>query len=104
MNEKELIRRCRNGDRAAFDTLIRKFYPYVTKYLLKLTASIIMLLFMLYWIIVALWVYQNARIGFGICMRSGAVFKPFAAAEAFAYGSDDIGGCNGNRSDSCGFH
>ena len=28
---------------------------------LKITASIIMLLFMIYWIIVALWVYQNAR-------------------------------------------
>lgn len=28
---------------------------------LKITASIIMLLFMIYWIIVALWVYQNAQ-------------------------------------------
>lgn len=28
---------------------------------LKVTASIIMLLFMIYWIIIALWVYQNAR-------------------------------------------
>ena len=37
MNEKELIRRCQNGDKAAFDTLIRTFYPYVTKYLLKIT-------------------------------------------------------------------
>lgn len=28
---------------------------------LKLTASIVMLLFMIYWIIIALWVYQNAK-------------------------------------------
>lgn len=39
MNEKEVIKRCQNGDRAAFDELIRAFYPYVTKYLLKLTGS-----------------------------------------------------------------
>lgn len=37
MNEKELIKRCQNGDKAAFDELIRAFYPYVNKYLLKLT-------------------------------------------------------------------
>lgn len=37
MNEKEIIRCCKNGDKAAFDTLIRTFYPYATKYLLKIT-------------------------------------------------------------------
>lgn len=37
MNEKEIIKHCQNGDKTAFDTLIRTFYPYVTKYLLKLT-------------------------------------------------------------------
>ena len=39
MNEKELIRRCQSGEKAAFEELIRTFYPYVTKYLLKLTHS-----------------------------------------------------------------
>lgn len=39
MTEKEIIKRCQNGDKAAFDELIRTFYPYVTKYLLKLTQS-----------------------------------------------------------------
>lgn len=37
MNEKELLKRCKNGEKEAFDELIRTFYPYVTKYLLKLT-------------------------------------------------------------------
>lgn len=37
VDEKNIIRRCQNGDKLAFDTLIRTFYPYVTKYLFKLT-------------------------------------------------------------------
>lgn len=39
MNEKTVIKRCQNGDKAAFDELVRFFYPYVTKYLLKLTGN-----------------------------------------------------------------
>lgn len=39
MNEKSLIRRCKNGDEEAFNELIRLFYPYVSKYLIKLTCD-----------------------------------------------------------------
>lgn len=36
MGDKELIYRCRNGDKAAFQELISKYHPYVFKFLLKL--------------------------------------------------------------------
>lgn len=39
VNEKELIRQCQAGEKAAFDELIRMYYPYVSKYLLKLTGD-----------------------------------------------------------------
>lgn len=37
MKESELIRRCQRGEKEAFEALIRSFYPYVTKYLFRLT-------------------------------------------------------------------
>lgn len=39
MNENKVVKRCQNGDKSAFDELIRVFYPYVTKYLFKLTGN-----------------------------------------------------------------
>lgn len=49
-----------NGDTKAYIISSPKPVPYGVLSL-KIAASIIMLLFMVYWIIVALWVYQNAR-------------------------------------------
>lgn len=37
LKEKELIKQCQNGNKAAFEELIRLFYPYVSKYLFKMT-------------------------------------------------------------------
>ena len=37
MDEKSLIRSCQKGDRQAFETLIRRYYDYVTGFLLKMT-------------------------------------------------------------------
>lgn len=37
MNEKALIKKCRHGDRQAFDALIRLYYGYVSGFLLKIT-------------------------------------------------------------------
>lgn len=39
MNEKALIRKCLNGDRQAFDELIRLYYDYVYGFLRKMTAD-----------------------------------------------------------------
>lgn len=39
MDEKTLIKRCRRGDRQAFDELIRLYYGYVFGFLLKSTSD-----------------------------------------------------------------
>ena len=39
MNEKALIKKCQQGDRQAFDALIRLYYDYVSGFLLKTTAD-----------------------------------------------------------------
>ena len=39
MNEKALIKKCRRGDRQAFDELIRRYYDYVSGFLLKTTTD-----------------------------------------------------------------
>lgn len=37
MDEKALVKACQKGDRQAFEALIRLFYPYVFRFLLKMT-------------------------------------------------------------------
>ncbi|HWT73859.1 MAG TPA: sigma-70 family RNA polymerase sigma factor [Mobilitalea sp.] len=37
MNDLKLIRACQNGEKQAFNELITLYYPYVSKFLLKLT-------------------------------------------------------------------
>lgn len=39
MNERELIKKCQNGDRQAFEDLIRLYYDYVSGFLLKATGD-----------------------------------------------------------------
>lgn len=39
MNEKALIKSCQKGEKQAFEELIRLFYPYVSKFLLKTTGD-----------------------------------------------------------------
>ena len=39
MNEKALIKKCQCGDRQAFDELIRLYYDYVSRFLLKTTTN-----------------------------------------------------------------
>lgn len=39
MNEKALIKKCRRGDRQAFNELIRLYYDYVSGFLLKTTTD-----------------------------------------------------------------
>lgn len=39
MNERALIKSCQKGEKQAFEELIRLFYPYVSKFLLKTTAD-----------------------------------------------------------------
>lgn len=39
MNDKNLIQKCQQGDKQAFNELITKYYPYVQKFLIKLTTN-----------------------------------------------------------------
>ena len=39
MNEKKLIIKCQKGEKEAFNELITIYYPYVTKFLIKLTSN-----------------------------------------------------------------
>lgn len=37
MDERKLIKRCQNGEKQAFNEIVEKYSPYVSKFLLKLT-------------------------------------------------------------------
>lgn len=39
MNEVDLVRACQKGEKRAFEDLIRMYYPYVSKFLLKVTGD-----------------------------------------------------------------
>ena len=39
MDDKKLIKECQKGSHKAFDLLIRKYYPYVTGFLLKISGD-----------------------------------------------------------------
>ena len=39
MDDKKLIKECKKGSHEAFDLLIRKYYPYVTGFLLKASGN-----------------------------------------------------------------
>lgn len=39
VQEKTLILQCQKGDAQAFEELIRLFYPYISKFLLKTTGN-----------------------------------------------------------------
>lgn len=39
MDDNALIKRCQNGERQAFEELIRRYYGYVSGFLLKMTAD-----------------------------------------------------------------
>lgn len=40
MNDYNLIKKCQNGDKEAFNELISLYYPYVFNFLLKLTGNV----------------------------------------------------------------
>ncbi len=39
MNESSLVKKCQKGEKQAFEKLIRLYYPYIMKFLLKAAVS-----------------------------------------------------------------